>query len=123
MVYVQRFPDLGERQQISTDGGLDPLWSPDGRALYYLGTSGLAAPVDMRVVPIERAAPLSMGSPEVLFARGSFGRPPCPERYHDIAADGRRFLLLSPEGASVSPQINVVLNWHEELKRLVPTDP
>ena len=126
-VYVQRFPDLGERQQISTDGGLDPLWSPDGRELYYLGTSGGVAPVDMRVVSIEPGAPLSVGSPEVLFARGSFGRPPGPERYHDIAPDGRRFLLRSPQGASdpgavVSPQINVVLNWHEELKRLVPVD-
>ena len=35
-VYVQRFPDLGEKQQISINGGLEPRWSPDGRALYYL---------------------------------------------------------------------------------------
>ena len=35
-VYVQRFPELGLRQQISTDGGMRPAWSPDGRALFYL---------------------------------------------------------------------------------------
>ena len=37
-VYVQRFPDLGERQQISTKGGIDPTWSPGGQALFsFLG--------------------------------------------------------------------------------------
>ena len=124
-VYVQRFPDLGERQQISTDGGVDPLWSPDGQELYYLGLRTGAAPVDMHVVSIEPGASLSVGTPEVLFARRSFGRPPGPRRYHDIAPDGRRFLLRSPlrafeEGAVVLPQINVVLNWHEELLERVP---
>ena len=126
-VYVQRFPDLGERQQISTDGGLDPLWSPDGRELYYFGISGGAAPVDMRVVSMEPGVPLSVGIPEVLFARGSFGRPPGPWRNHDIAPDGRRFLLRSPqraseEGAGVSPQITVVLNWSQELLECVPVN-
>ena len=126
-VYVQRFPDLGERQQVSTDGGIDPLWSPDGRALYYLGTGG-GAPDDMRVVSIEPGPPFSVGRPEVLFALGNFfGRPRGEGRYHDIAPDGQRFLILSGQGASEagapsSRQINVVLNWHQELLERVPVN-
>ena len=52
-VYVQRFPDLGLRQQISTDGGMDPTWSPDGGELFYLGTRGGGGPDDMAVVEID----------------------------------------------------------------------
>ena len=117
-VYVDRFPDLSDRQQVSTDGGLDPLWSPDGRGLYYLGTGG-TEPYDMRIVSIDPGPPFSVGHSEVLFSRETFDRPRSSARFHDIASDGQRFLLLSPQsagaGAVVSPQINVVLNWHQEL--------
>ena len=124
-VYVQRFPDLGERQQISTDGGIDPLWSPDGRALYYLGTGG-GAPDDMRVVSIDPGPPFSVGRPDVLFSTVEllFRRPRGEGRYHDIAPDGQQFLILSRQGASeagaVASQIDVVLNWFEEVTERVP---
>ena len=123
-IYVQRFPDLGERQQISTDGGLDPVWSPGGRALYYLGTGG-NAPDDMRVVSIDPGPPLSVGNSEVLFDHTPYARSPGATRNYDIAPDGQRFLMLSPQRASdpsavVPPQINVVLNWHQELLERVP---
>ena len=43
---------------------------------------------------------------------------------YDVSADGQRFLMIKPiEEAQVAPaQVNVVLNWAEELKRLVPTE-
>ena len=48
-VYVERFPDLGDRQLVSTDGGQQPHWSADGRELFYLGAPGadrlMAVPV------------------------------------------------------------------------------
>ena len=124
-VYVQRFPDLGERQQISTDGGVDPLWSPDGRTLYYLGTRGGGGPEEVAVVSMELGPPFSVGSPEVLFGRDNFGRTSTGGRSHDIAPDGQRFLLRSARGgsqagAATTPQINVVLNWHTELLEGVP---
>ena len=122
-VYVARFPDLGDRQQVSTDGGLDPLWSPDGRELYYLGTGG-AEPYEMRLVSIAPGPPFSVGHSEVLFSRATVVRPTSAARFHDIASDGQRFLFLSPQsagaGAVVSPQINVVLNWTQELLERVP---
>ena len=121
-VYVQRFPALGERQQISTNGGLDPTWSPDGDALYYLDTGGGSDPRQMVRVSIDAGPPLSIGSPEALFAYDHF-HPGSGARIYDIAPDGQRFLLLSGEsdqGGTGVPQINVVLNWFEELKERVP---
>ncbi len=48
-------------------------------------------------------------------------------RYYDITPDGERFVMMFPAnrtelGATVTPQINVVINWFEELTRLVPVD-
>ena len=122
-VYVQRFPDLGARQQISTNGGIDPLWSPDGRALYYLGTGG-NAPDDMRVVSIDPGPPLSVGTPDLVF-EGRYIRPRGSGRYHDIAPDGQRFLMVLDSrtelvAGTLTPEIHVVLNWFEELKERVP---
>ena len=127
-VYVQRFPELGLRQQISTDGGLRPAWSPDGRALFYLGTRGGGGPDEMAVVTIDPGPPLSVGTPEVLFdylpyyfdRRG-------PGRHYDVDPNGQRFLMLSNTtsgdgGTVLTPQINVVLNWTQELLERVPID-
>ena len=135
-VYVQRFPDLGERQQVSTDGGFDPLWSPDGRALYYLAIEG-GGEDRMAVVTIDPGPPLSVGNPEMLFdhlmigdqvaerREAPYARPFGPGRFYDIAPDGQRFLMVSSQtsgetGAALRPQINVVLNWHQELLERVP---
>ena len=79
-VYVQRFPDHGGRQPISTEGGLDPTWSPDGQALFYLGIRGGGGPDEMAVVTIDPGPPLSVGNPEVLFDDAGYPRPPVVER-------------------------------------------
>ena len=52
-VYVERFPELGDRQLISTTGGQQPLWSPDGRELFYLGPEPVPLEPDrLMVVPV-----------------------------------------------------------------------
>ena len=124
-VYVQRFPELGLRQPISTDGGMDPIWSPDGRALFYLGTRGGGGPDEMAVVTIDPGPPLSVGTPEVLFEHAPYVRGQGRGRQYDVDPDGQRFLIVSDaasgaRGAALTPQINVVLNWHQELKARVP---
>ena len=124
-VYVQRFPDLGERQQISTEGGVDPTWSPDGQALFYLGTGGNNQADDMRVVSIDPGPPLSVGNPEVLFDDSGYPRPAGQGRQYDIAPDDQRFLMVALPGtaetrATITPQINVVINWFQELTERVP---
>ena len=77
------------------------------------------------VVSIQtQAQTLTAGSPRVLF-EGSYVSHSIPTgfQYYDIAPDGKRFLMLKEENlAETQGQINVVLNWFEELKRLVPTN-
>ena len=122
-VYVQRFPDLGGRQPISTGGGVDPIWSPDGRTLYYLRTS---SPVrEMMAVTIDAGATLTASIPEPLFEFRFVRSPLGPVRMHDLAPDGERFLMVADQGTQAEGgdrprRINMVLNWVEELNERVP---
>ena len=118
-VYAQRFPDLGDKRQISVDGGREPLWSPDGRELFYRSSSGLMA------VPIDTEPTFRAGTPETVFEQPYAlfrGR-----RNYDISPDGQRFLMIKEGAAGGAPsapaaQIVVVENWFGELQRLVPVD-
>jgi serine/threonine-protein kinase len=114
-VYVQRFPELGQRVQVSPSGGIDPLWSHDGMRLYYRsGTEG----TEMMVVPMEGGRP--RGSAEHLFEWAYYRPSPGPRTY-DIG-ERTPLLVIKPDEAGRDPEIHVVLNWFEELKRLVPTN-
>ena len=116
-IYVERFPDLGDRQLVPTDGGQQPRWSPDGQELFYLdpGASRLM------VVPITTGSELTVGSPRTLVEAPVFDF--AARSAYDVAPDGRIVIILLPPRTSVgaSPQIHVVLNWTEELKARVPT--
>ena len=108
------FPDGGSKLQISTDGGSEPVWSADGREIFYRNGD------TMMVVDIEND-PLSVASrPRVLFEQ-RFATLPFfrGTRNYDVTADGERFLMIKDEAQS-SGVINIVLNWFEELKARVP---
>ena len=62
-VYVDRFPELGDRQQISADGGREPLWATDGRELFYRSLSATA----FITVPVQIGPTLTAGTPTTLF--------------------------------------------------------
>ncbi len=117
-VYVRPFPDVnGGRWQVSSGGGGWPLWSPDGRELFYVGSEGMMA------VPIETEPTFTQGTVDLLFDyRRTGGR----DRRIDISPEGDRFLMLKQGGGldetAETPSIIVVQNWFEELKRLVPTN-
>ena len=107
-VYVQPFPGPGRRVRISTDGGEAPIWSRDGRELFYLNDAEL-----MAVKVTAGAVDLSPQKPERLFRKTT-------GLQYDVAPDGR-FLMIEPlEGTVPSAPIAVVLNWSEELKARVP---
>ncbi len=75
----------------------------------------------MMVVSVETEPTFSAGRPEVLFeGRYVTTRFVPGYQYYDISPDGQRFLMIKEVEGSTT-QINVVLNWFEELKRLVPT--
>ncbi len=79
----------------------------------------------MRVRFARKPAPtfssFSAGKPPVLF-QGQYEPSPATSPNYDVSPDGQRFLMLktSEQGQAAPTQINVVLNWFEELKRRVP---
>jgi eukaryotic-like serine/threonine-protein kinase len=111
-VYVQPFPDAGQKVPISTNGGLQPVWSRDGRELFYRDGDSLMA------VAIQRA-PFRAGAPRKLFdlPGALYDLNPYSADY-DVAADGR-FLSIRRE---TTADMHVVLNWVEELRRALAAD-
>ena len=118
-IYVQPFPNVDEGLfQISRGGGTQPLWARDGRELFYLGLGGQLTAVSVRIDPS-----LDFGNPEVVFEGSDFYSG--AGRTYDVSPDGKRFLMIKTGGAGDEtslPELVVVLNWFEELKRLVATN-
>jgi serine/threonine-protein kinase len=111
-VYVQAYPGGGRKQQISTEGGAEPLWSHAGRELFYRNGDRMMA-VDIQVAP-----GLSASRPHVLF-EGSYVRLPWGLRNYDVSRDGQRFLMLKAAGREAPQRVVLVQNWDLQLQRLV----
>jgi serine/threonine-protein kinase len=119
-IYVRRYPELDSRSQISTDGGTRPMWARSGRELFYMKGDGT-----MMAVPVQQteAGGFSAGTPAMLFGGQYFTI--LAGRTYDVSPDGSRFLMVrnaAPSTGASAPQLVVVLNWQEELKRLAPVD-
>jgi Tol biopolymer transport system component len=115
-IYVQPYPGPGRKWQVSTEGGTEPVWNRNGRELFYRSER------KMMVVKVTRQPSFAIGGPRMLFEGGQYVPPTGPYPYpfpnYDVSPDGQRFLMITRES---EPQINVVLNWFEELKRGVPS--
>lgn len=120
-VYVQRFPELSQKQQVSVGGGTEPLWNPKGSELFYRNGSKL-----MVVVIEEREGRLRLAAPRLLFERSSpmelLARTYSMHVY-DVTPDGERFVTIA-KSAPEPPPTHLVLiqNWAEELERLAPSN-
>ena len=66
-VFVQSFPEAGEKHQVSTAGGNAPIWRADGQALYYLSLDAT-----LMAVPIGTTGRFDAGVPKALFPTGAF---------------------------------------------------
>jgi serine/threonine-protein kinase len=119
-VYLQRFPELGDRRPVSVGGGYWPTWSADGRALFYVRGG---PPRELMRVTVQSADGRTViGQPQVHIQWRNFSSRTGP-RYYDVTADGRLMVILASsrdEPAESARQIHVVFNWFEELRRLVP---
>jgi Tol biopolymer transport system component len=118
-VYVRPYPDADRaRWQVSVDGGRQPLWSRDRRELFYRDFSGA-----VMSVPVVLAPDFSSGQPVKTLGGSVYdgGGPFMSARTYDLSLDGRRFLMLKPVQSATAESLVVVLNWFEELKRLVPS--
>ena len=118
-VYVQPYPGPGARYAVSRDGGSSLAWARDGRELFYLAP-GPDGQVTMMAAPVTTTPGFSSGTPRKLF-QGHF-LASASSRAYDVAADGRRFVMVQPREQAPMPvaQIVVVQNWFEELKLKVP---
>ena len=119
-VFAQPWPGPGPKIQISAEGGTDPIWSRDGKELFYRNGD------KMMVVAVSLAGGFQAGKPRLLwegqYSHGmssSCGPPGTTSANYDVTGDGRRFLMVRDlDQDAVSTRIVVVLNFAEELKRL-----
>lgn len=109
-VYVVAFPGPGGRWQISTRGGGEPTWSPDGQELFYLSPEN-----NLMRVAVESGEAFEAGVPEPLFAV-KLEQKNIRNRML-ISPDGQRFLTLAPIGEQAAPPTTIVLNWSRMLER------
>jgi serine/threonine protein kinase len=122
-VYVRQFPKIdGRRLKASKNGGQNPLWSPDGRELFYRSGDAVMA------VAVETEPMLSLGTPVILFRDIYAGfTTDISATTWDISPDGKRFLMMKDTATESAEEtardrIIAVLNWFEELKERVPVE-
>jgi WD40 repeat protein len=113
-VFVQPYPPTGAKYQVSRGGGHHPLWSPDGKRLYYVRNTDQLIAVD-----VNTASATTFGQPNVL-------KVPVDQqlnnlRNYDITQDGKRFAVSLPASQESARQVHVVLNWFSELQQRVPS--
>jgi Tol biopolymer transport system component len=110
-VYVQTYPDRGEKWQVSTHGGNDPRWSADGREMFYLSPDQ-----QMMSVPIQMSPAFDPGMPKPLFDSHVFA-PGNQRMHYSVTADGRTFILYRTLSARSLPTTTVVVNWLAEVAK------
>ncbi|HET9793307.1 MAG TPA: protein kinase, partial [Thermoanaerobaculia bacterium] len=109
-VYVQAFPEPGRKWQISTAGGAQPVWSPDGHDLYYVSRDAKLMRVDVKI-----GADFDAGVPQALFPF-SLAAGRARNRYL-LAPDGKRLLIMGSGNAGVAVPMTVVLDWNAAARK------
>jgi serine/threonine-protein kinase len=108
-VYVVSFPDLTRKEQISLDGGAEPIWARDATHLYYRSGSRILR------VEIDSGHDTVFGSPHTVgdgpYLSGAVTGLP----NYDVTSDGD-FLMIAQEAAQTRPdQLSVIVNWFTDL--------
>ena len=116
-IWLRQFPD-GAPFRVSSDGGVDPVWSQDGNEIFYqFGDALWGVRLDVTSDRPRLSLPLEIFDGDFYAANASA----TPHTY-DIAPDGRFLLLETLSDSSAGEYLVVVQNWFEELHRLVPTN-
>ena len=103
---MQPFPGPGGRVQVSTGGGTEPVWSRDGRRLFYRGEAQLMS-AQVRTSPT-----FAVARRDTLFA-DTYVYASNPHANYDVMPDGEHFVFLASDNAA---ELMVVSNWTAELR-------
>ncbi len=113
-VYIRGVARPDDTAVVSNDGGIGPRWSPDGKELLFRHGDAFMA------VSVSTTGLLQVGNARKLFEiQAASGRTTNHPGY-GVSPDGRSFFVLRLDPRAIPTQINVVLNWFEELNAKVP---
>lgn len=118
-VYVRPFPGPGGKWQISSDSGYSPLWSHDGKKVFYISTNDL----NYWEVDVRTDSKFFAGKPRLLFKSDSIQfLLGAPSHTWDVSLDGQHFLMPKFGERKPHPVTEMILvqNWFEEIKHLSP---
>jgi hypothetical protein len=112
-IYVQAYPTLAGRWQVSRDGGVRPHWSADGTELFFM--SGYT----MMAVPVRASPTFSYGEARPLFTIDNPGGSEFTSNY-EVAPDGKRFYVIRKKTspADAGARVDVILHGTDGLKAL-----
>jgi hypothetical protein len=110
-IWVRSYPDGGTTQQISVDGGVEPLWCETCDELFYRkGNQWMSSAITL-------GPELTWESPRAVFETDFIDTH---GRSYDVPPDGQRLLVVKTTREPTRTKIHVIHNWFDELKRRVP---
>jgi serine/threonine-protein kinase len=107
-VYVRSYPGPGPVSAVSTDGGIEPVWSRDGSQLLYRHAD------ELRSVPVRTTPRLSLGAARRLL-RAEMVTNAAGNPGFDVKPDGSGYLMLRPVAGASTEEVRLLLNWVDEL--------
>lgn len=112
-VYVRAYPGAEGRWQASTSTGTEPVWSRDGKQLFFRSQS------DLMVVDVTTTPSFRLTKPRAL-TEAPYDQAGALYANYDVSSDGRSFVMIRSEEEAAANRIHVVLHWLDELTRRVP---
>ncbi len=108
-IWVVPFPDpQGAKWQISTDGGFEPLWSRDGREIFFVNLAN-----QLVAVPVSTTGQFAAGRSQILMSLEGYRRH-LSHRSYDVTPDNKHFIMIR-DGAPVAGDLVIVENWFSDL--------
>jgi eukaryotic-like serine/threonine-protein kinase len=109
-IYIQPFPSGAGRWQVSTAGGVWPMWRKDGKELFFFSTDQQVMAVDVS----QKGASLQLGAPHALFKAATVSGPNGP---YSVSADGKKFVMNTVLPQSITEPLTLITNWPADLRQ------
>ena len=113
-IYVRPFPGPGDTLRVSADGGSMPVWSRDGKELFFIAPDRRLMRAGIQLGPEP-----TIEVPESLFITAVKYTTDMPAQY-DVSPDGRRFLINTLLEEDAAQSITLIVNWFKKLESSVP---